>query len=104
MFGDSATMRIVSSIGFSPSGPQPTLVSTGLRTLVPAVGVLWFMSVAMRNERREAIEKLKRAEKAKEIAEDARKKQEEAVQKLTDLYIKKVDETLAAKEKELSTI
>ena len=39
MFGDSETMRIVSSIGLSPSGPQPTLVSTGLRTLVPAVGV-----------------------------------------------------------------
>lgn len=60
--------------------------------------------VALRNERRDAIEALKKAEKAKEISEDERKRQEESIQKLTDAYIKKVDEALAQKTKEVTTI
>ena len=60
--------------------------------------------VAMRSDRRDAIEKLKKAEKAKELSQDALKRQEESVQKLTDSYIKKVDEMLALKEKEITTV
>lgn len=60
--------------------------------------------VALRNERRDAIEKVKRAEKEKKIPEDARKREEDRIQKLTDAYIKKVDEALATKEKELATV
>lgn len=60
--------------------------------------------VAMRNERREAIEKIKRAEKERKVPEDLSKKEQTRVQGLTDTYIKKIDETLAGKEKELSTI
>ncbi|MBI4386680.1 MAG: ribosome recycling factor [Elusimicrobia bacterium] len=60
--------------------------------------------VALRNERRDGIEKLRKAEKAKEISEDERKRQEDSVQKLTDAYIRKVDEALAAKEKEVTTV
>ena len=36
--------------------------------------------------------------------EDSRKKEEEAIQKLTDSFIKKVDETVKAKEAEIMAI
>lgn len=60
--------------------------------------------VSIRNERREAIEKVKAEEKAKQITEDERKQGEEKVSSLTNGYIKKVDETLAAKEKDILEI
>jgi ribosome recycling factor len=57
--------------------------------------------VAVRNARRDANEMLKEAEKSKEISEDDTKKGQELVQKETDAFIKKVDEILAAKAKEI---
>ncbi|MBI4051137.1 MAG: ribosome recycling factor [Elusimicrobia bacterium] len=60
--------------------------------------------VTLRNDRRETLEKLKKVEKNKEISEDERIRQENIIQKLTDTYIKKVDEILSAKEKEILTI
>lgn len=60
--------------------------------------------VAIRNDRHEAIEKLKKAEKAKEISQDEIRGLEARVQKLTDLYAGKVDQDVAAKEKEITTI
>ena len=60
--------------------------------------------VALRNERRDILEKLKKAEKTKELSEDDLKRHEGEIQKLTDGYIKKVDELLAAKEKEITTV
>ena len=60
--------------------------------------------VAMRNVRREAMDAFKKAEKKNEITEDEQKKAEKDLQDLLDKYIKKVDEVLAAKEKELMAI
>ena len=60
--------------------------------------------VQMRNLRRDALEKIKKAQKAGEISEDDLARHEEAVQKLTDTYVKNVDDVVAAKEKELTTI
>lgn len=60
--------------------------------------------VAMRSERREAMEKLKKSEKAKEVSEDERKRLDDSIQKLTDSFIKQVDEALAQKEKEVVAI
>ncbi|HCJ67581.1 MAG TPA: ribosome recycling factor [Elusimicrobia bacterium] len=57
--------------------------------------------ISLRNERREAVEILKKAEKNKEIPEDDLFKYEEQIQKLTEGYMKKVDELLALKEKEI---
>jgi ribosome recycling factor len=57
--------------------------------------------VAMRNVRRDANDKLKKAEKDKEVTQDESKKGQEEIQKLTDKYIKMVDDTLIAKEKEI---
>jgi len=57
--------------------------------------------VAIRNVRRDANEKLKKAEKDKQATQDEAKKGNDEIQKLTDKYIKLVDETLMAKEKEI---
>lgn len=60
--------------------------------------------VAIRNIRRDAMDYIKKQKKASEITEDDQKKAEEDLQKLTDKYIKKIDEACAVKEKELMEI
>lgn len=60
--------------------------------------------VSLRNERRDAIEKYKAAEKAKEITQDILKQNEEKIQALTNTYIKKIDEIVAQKEKDILEI
>ena len=60
--------------------------------------------VSIRNIRRDAMEDIKKAEKAKEISEDDRKTYEEDIQKLTDKYIKDIDGVAEEKEKELMDI
>ncbi len=60
--------------------------------------------VAIRNERRDGVEKLKKSQKAKEITEDDLQSAEQEVQKMTDSYIKKVDEMLAAKERDIMEV
>jgi len=60
--------------------------------------------VAIRNERRQIVENIKKAEKDKTITEDERKKGEVESQKLTDLYMKKIDELLAVKEKDVMEV
>ncbi|MBR4820550.1 ribosome recycling factor [bacterium] len=59
--------------------------------------------VGVRNARRDAIETLKKLQK-EGLPEDAEKDFEEDVQKLTDTYSKKVEEILAAKEKDMMTV
>ena len=60
--------------------------------------------VSVRNIRRDAMEDIKKAEKAKEISEDDRKTYEEDIQKLTDKYINDIDGVAEEKEKELMEI
>ena len=59
--------------------------------------------VAVRNARRDAIESLKKLQK-EGLPEDSEKDFEVEVQKLTDNFSKKVEEILAAKEKEIMTV
>ena len=60
--------------------------------------------VAMRNVRRDGMDYIKNLKKKSEITEDDQKKAEKDLQDLVDKYIKKVDDALAAKEKELMAI
>ena len=60
--------------------------------------------VAMRNIRRDGMDYIKKLKKNSEITEDEQKKAEKDLQDLLDKFIKKVDEALAAKEKELMAI
>ena len=60
--------------------------------------------VAMRNIRRDGMDYVKKLKRNSEITEDDQKKAEKDLQVLLDKYIKKVDDALAAKEKELMAI
>ena len=59
--------------------------------------------VGVRNARRDAIDALKKLQK-EGLPEDTEKDFEDEVQKLTDNFIKKIDEILSAKEKEVMTV
>ena len=60
--------------------------------------------ISIRNIRREANDELKKLLKDKSISEDIEKKEEKNIQSLTDENIKKIDEKILAKEKEIMTI
>ena len=60
--------------------------------------------VAIRNVRRDAVDAMKKLEKASEITEDDRKNLEDKIQKLTDKYIKDVDKAVEDKTKEIMTV
>jgi ribosome recycling factor len=60
--------------------------------------------VAIRHVRRDAMEGLKKTGKEGGVTEDEEKHAEKELQKLTDEYIKKLDEHLAHKEKEIMTV
>lgn len=60
--------------------------------------------IAVRNVRRDAIEHLKKTEKAEHISEDERKRGEQDAQKLTDKHIKDIDGLVAMKEKEIMEV
>lgn len=60
--------------------------------------------VAVRNVRRDAIEKLKAMKKSSEITEDDLKNLEEETQKLTDRFVKEIDKTGEVKIKEIMEI
>ncbi len=60
--------------------------------------------VAVRNVRRDGMESLKKLEKDHKISQDEHRQKSDEVQKLTDRYVKQVDEVLAHKEKEIKTV
>ena len=60
--------------------------------------------VRIRNERRDANDKLKKLEKEGEITEDELKKAQENVQKMTDKYVKEIDTLLDIKEKDIMAV
>ena len=60
--------------------------------------------VRIRNERRDANDKLKKLEKEGEITEDELKKAQDNVQKMTDKYIKEIETLLETKEKDIMAV
>ncbi len=60
--------------------------------------------VAVRNIRRDAMDKAKAEKKNGELTEDEQKKVEEDVQKLTDKFIKMVDKAVDDKQKEVMSV
>ncbi|MBE9052958.1 ribosome recycling factor [Nostocales cyanobacterium LEGE 11386] len=60
--------------------------------------------VAIRNIRRDALDSIRKEEKASEISEDESKDQQDKLQKLTNKYTAKIDELLVEKEKDISTV
>lgn len=60
--------------------------------------------IAVRGVRRDGMEQIKSHEKKHEIGEDLAKNWSDEVQKLTDQFIKKVDEALTDKEKDIRQV
>ena len=60
--------------------------------------------VALRNIRRDALDTIRKQEKNSEISEDEGRDQQDKLQKLTNKYTTKIDELLAEKEKEITTV
>lgn len=105
---------IVAAINASDLGINPIVDGNVVRLIIPALNEerrkeLSRLAkkygedakVAIRNIRREVMDELK---KNKELPEDSRKDLENQVQKLTDSFVKKIDELCAVKEKEIMTI
>ncbi|PSN13938.1 ribosome recycling factor [filamentous cyanobacterium CCP5] len=60
--------------------------------------------VSIRNIRREGMDFVKKQEKDGDISEDESRDMQDGVQKLTDHYIEQVDQALADKEKDITTV
>jgi ribosome recycling factor len=60
--------------------------------------------VAVRNVRRDGMDRLKRAEKESEISQDEHRTLGERVQQITDQHIKQINDMLATKEAEIRTV
>lgn len=85
--------------------PLPPLTEERRRELVKVVKAeVEQTKVEIRNIRRDANAEIKDLQKNKEISEDEQRSGEEKIQKATDASIKKSDDLLAAKQKELMEI
>ena len=60
--------------------------------------------VAIRNIRRDVQDTIRKEEKASEISEDESKDQQDKLQKLTNKYTARIDDLLAEKEKDITTV
>ncbi len=103
-----------SQMGFNPSNdgkiirvPFPQLTEERRKELAKIVKKMGEdAKIVVRNERRDANEKIKKAEKDKDapISEDESKRLQDEVQKITDEAIKRIDEITVGKEKEIMEI
>ena len=111
MIGPIEKAIIDANLGFTPSNNGesircvvPALTEERRRDLLKkAKAAGENAKVSVRNARRDAIELLKKANKDG-MPEDLQKEYEQLVQKETDAFTKKVDELVAAKEKEMMTV
>ena len=105
------TAIINSNLGFAPSNDGdlirisiPPLTEERRKDLVKmAKAESENSKVGIRNLRKEAIDKIKKL-KSDGLSEDEAKVAEDEVQKMVDIYIKKTEETLVLKEKEILTV
>lgn len=85
--------------------PLPELSSERRQELAKIAGKYAEQArIAVRNVRRDAMDALKKAEKGGDISEDELKTESDKVQKLTDDTIKKIDDALSSKEKEITQV
>lgn len=102
----------MSDLGLTPNNDGsvirlniPPLTSDRRKELVKLAGKLAEeQKVSIRNIRRDAVDSVRKQEKSKEISEDEARDLLDKVQKMTDKYIAKIDEILAIKEKDITTI
>jgi len=100
---------MTSDLGLNPSSagatirvPLPALTEERRKDLIKVVRSEAEQGrVSVRNVRRDANDKTKALLKDKEISEDEDRRSQDEIQKMTDMFIKKVDAALAEKETEL---
>ncbi len=103
---------MTSDLGLNPNSagtvirvPMPALTEERRKDLVKVVKAEAENSrVAIRNIRRDANTTLKTLQKDKDISEDDERRGQDEIQKVTDQYIKSIDDVLASKEKDLMEI
>ena len=92
---DGQTLRI----------PIPPLTEERRRELAKLAGkYAETQKIAVRNVRREALEDLKKAEKAGDLSQDEQKRADKDVQGFTDEAVKRIDDTLRSKEAEIMQV
>ncbi len=102
----------LSDVGLTPNNDGsvvrlniPTLTSDRRQELVKQVGKLAEEGkVSVRNIRRDAIDSVRKEEKNSDISKDESRNLQDEIQKLTDKYTAKIDELLAAKEEDITTL
>lgn len=112
MLKEIETAIVKSDVGMTPQNDGkvirlrvPELTEERRKDLVKNVKKICEDSrVAVRMIRRDSNDEIKNAFKEKSISEDESKRFTEEVQKVTDDYIKKIDQHAADKEKELMTL
>ena len=115
---DGSTMKLIekaiqqSDLGINPQNDGriirllfPQLTEERRKELIKQIRKYGEESkTAIRNIRRDAMEDFKAQKKKSEITEDDQKNAEKDIQKLTDDYVKQIDQLVEKKEKELSEI
>jgi len=112
MIGAVEKAILKSDLGLNPSSqgtliriPLPPLTEERRRELVKVVkGEAENAKVAIRNIRRDANSDVKSLNKEKDISDDEMHQSEDEIQKITDSFVKQVDDVLSIKEKELMEI
>eukprot|EP00520_Triparma_pacifica_P012997 CAMPEP_0118647292 /NCGR_PEP_ID=MMETSP0785-20121206/8526_1 /TAXON_ID=91992 /ORGANISM="Bolidomonas pacifica, Strain CCMP 1866" /LENGTH=190 /DNA_ID=CAMNT_0006539371 /DNA_START=289 /DNA_END=861 /DNA_ORIENTATION=+ len=107
--GDIEKAIIESDLGLTPSNTGdviriniPALTEERRKEMVKMCkGMGEDAKVSVRNARRDGVDKVKKLEKNKEISEDNKKDGEDAMQKLADGYVKKIDDVCKKKEEEI---
>lgn len=102
----------LSDIGLTPSNDGqlirlniPPLTADRRKELVKMAAKLAEEGkVSIRNIRRDAVDSIRKQEKNSEVSEDEARDLQDKVQKLTDKYIVKIDELLAEKEKDITSV
>lgn len=113
----SLLIKIEKAIQAANFGINPSNDGVGIRLVLPAMTeerrrenaktvhkMAEDNKVAIRNVRREAIDKLKKMEKDKLLSEDELEIYLEEVQSITDKFVKRIDDAAAEKEKEIMHI
>lgn len=100
------------NVGLNPANdgklirlPIPQLTEERRREIVKQLkGMAEECRVSIRHARKEGLDEVKKIKNASQISEDESKRQNDAVQRLTDDYIKKIDQIVANKEKDIMTV
>lgn len=101
-----------SDLGLNPQAegtvirvPVPDLSEERRRDMVKVAGKYAEAArVAVRNIRRDAIEQVRKEEKAGSVSEDERHGLEADIQKVTDKFVAQIDELLAKKEADITSV